>query len=110
MSQISIKSPSTNKSIELTFDREIHFGPYLFNAKMVGFNILETLDTITDSICWSNNDQYVAVVEIVYDSINDKNISNLKTINTKTGNVGLVVSKEGILVPKSISNSGIVRF
>jgi len=109
MTNIYIQSPSKNKSIELTFDREIHFGPYLFKAKMIGFNITTTLDCITDNACWSNNEQYIAIVEVVYDLANDKNISNLKVINTKTGDIHLVDSKDGLIIPKSISNSGIVK-
>jgi len=110
MTQLIIKSPSNNKSIELVFDRELHFGPYLFKATMVGFKVLDTLDTITDSICWSDNDRYIAIVEVIYDDVNKKNISNLKLIDADTGMVTKIDSRDGQIVPKSISDSGVITY
>ncbi len=110
MTKLLIESPSKKKSIELTFDREVHFGPFLFKAKLFGFNISEPLDTITENICWSNSEEYVAVVEVTYDNLTNENTSNLKVINTKAGSITNIDSRKGLIIPTSISNSGIVQY
>ena len=85
MSHISIKSPSSNKAIELTFDRELHFGPFLFKVKPVGFFIKEVIDAITENVVWSDDNKYLVVVEVVHDNSSSKNISNLLLIDTDSG-------------------------
>ncbi|WP_193192789.1 hypothetical protein [Microbulbifer taiwanensis] len=110
MAHLSMKSPSKNKSVYLTFKREIHFGPMLFNATFEGFKINEELDTITEDLCWSDDEHYLAVVEVSFDSVSKSNISRLKLIDTITGTVSTVDIRSGQIIPKSVSNTGDVKY
>lgn len=110
MAHLSKLSPSGNKSIELTFDREIHFGPFLFTIATRGFEINRKIGTITDNVLWSGNEKYLVVVEVGFDSVKNKNFSDLLVINTTDGSVSQVIKKYGEIKPTSISDTGDVTY
>lgn len=110
MAHLLKNSPSQSKSVKLTFEREIHFGPMLFNAAFEGFIVDANLDPITEDLCWSENERYLAVVEVSFDSDSKLNISKLKLVDTQTGAVKTVDTRNGQIVPKSVSNKGDISY
>ncbi|WP_250463903.1 hypothetical protein [Microbulbifer litoralis] len=110
MAHLIKKSPSETKAVKLTFEREIHFGPMLFNASFDGFKPSEDFGPITEDLCWSDDEHYLALVEVFYDKNYKSNISQLKVVDTQTGLVNTVYEKEGLIVPRRVSKSGNVKY
>ena len=48
MDTIIKNSPSGQKSLILTFEGELHFGPYLFSVKPKGFSVNAPIEIIGD--------------------------------------------------------------
>ena len=110
MSQIFKMSQSKSKVLKLTFDRELHFGPFVFSVEIEGFTTERRLGDITEDLCWSDNERYLALVEIDFDAKNRTNISNLNLVDTETGSITLIKSKAGLIKPKAVSNKGDIDF
>jgi len=110
MFHIEKKSPSQKIILKLTFDRELHFGPFIFSVEVEGFSPERRLGYITDDLCWSENERYLALVEIVFDPHNKNNTSNLNLVDTDTGIIKLVDSKAGLIKPNSVSNTGSIDY
>jgi len=110
MNQIEKRSPSGKKSLLLTFKDELHFGPYLFSFEPQGFSIQDDIGFVTEEMVWSENDQYLALVEIQYKPECNLHTSLLKAVDTNSGTVQTIASRNGRLSPKSVSDKGDVAF
>ena len=110
MSHVDKKSPSQTKVLKLTFDRELHFGPFVFSVEIEGFSLERKLGYITDDLCWSEDERFLALVEIIFNHDKNSNISNLNLVDAKVGTIKLVDSKNGLIKPKSVSNTGTILY